>query len=110
MPDPRTDRASAVRATGVQTLPRPQPTFAEGRRCAEPGCRTRLSIYNPRERCWLHEPPRTYHPKIGRTRNSDLKVPGPVVPPPVPSPDPDPDPAPEPEPPPEPQPTPLPTV
>jgi hypothetical protein len=104
MPDPRYNPTSSVRATGVQTLPRPQRTFDMGRRCAEPGCQTKLSIYNASDRCWLHEPAHAFHPKVGRTRSSDLRIPGPTVPPPAPSPDPDP--VPEPEPP----PTPLPTV
>jgi hypothetical protein len=105
MPDLRIDHTSSIRATSGQTVPRSQPTFRKDRWCAEPGCRTHLSIYNARERCWLHEPARSYHPKVGRTRNSDLRVPSPTVPPPVPSPDPDPVPEPQPQPPPSPLPT-----
>jgi hypothetical protein len=106
MPDPRIDGSASIHATGVQTLPRRQRTFEVGRCCAEPGCQTKLSIYNARERCWLHEPAHVFHPKVGRTRNSDRRVPGgpgPTVPPPMPSPDPQP--VPEPEPPPSPLPT-----
>jgi len=29
-------------------------SFAQGRTCAEPGCGTILSIYNPADRCSLH--------------------------------------------------------
>ena len=99
MPDPRIDGTTSIHATGVQTLPRRQRTFETGRFCAEAGCRTRLSIYNSRDRCWIHEPARVFHPKVGRTRNSDRQVlgdPGPTVPPPMPSPDPQPVPDPEP--------------
>jgi len=35
---------------------RPSRTFPEGRVCAEPGCDTKLSIYNESEFCSLHEP------------------------------------------------------
>jgi hypothetical protein len=35
---------------------RPSRRFAEGRVCAEPGCGTRLSIYNDGDYCYLHEP------------------------------------------------------
>jgi hypothetical protein len=110
MPDPRIDGSTSIHATGVQTLPRRQRTFDRGRCCAEPGCQTKLSIYNSRDRCWLHEPAHVFHPKVGRTRNSDRRLagrvpgdPGPTVPPPMPSPDPQP--VPDPEPPPSPIPT-----
>lgn len=34
----------------------PARAFGPGRSCADPGCTTRLSIYNPTDRCWQHEP------------------------------------------------------
>ena len=30
-------------------------TYSEGRVCAEPGCTTLLSVYNPSPRCALHQ-------------------------------------------------------
>ncbi|MHB1503500.1 MAG: hypothetical protein ACYCTL_08015 [Acidimicrobiales bacterium] len=35
---------------------RPSRTFPQGRVCSEPGCKTKLSIYNESEYCYLHEP------------------------------------------------------
>jgi hypothetical protein len=35
-------------------LPAPSQPEPEGRVCAHPGCRTRLSVYNTDERCWQH--------------------------------------------------------
>lgn len=36
------------------------PTFGRGRVCGAPGCRTVLSVYNPAELCWQHEPVRPF--------------------------------------------------
>jgi len=46
-------RADCVRAFG-----RPNQTYPFGRVCAVEACRTRLSIYNESETCWIHEPVR----------------------------------------------------
>lgn len=35
---------------------RPSRTFPQGRTCSEPGCGTRLSIYNDGDHCYQHEP------------------------------------------------------
>jgi hypothetical protein len=35
-------------------VPRPSRTAQDGRTCAEPGCSTKLSIYNMRTKCWQH--------------------------------------------------------
>jgi|tagenome__1003787_1003787.scaffolds.fasta_scaffold20920099_2 hypothetical protein len=35
-------------------------TYPAQRVCAERACTTQLSIYNPREFCWQHEPKRTF--------------------------------------------------
>jgi hypothetical protein len=46
---------------------RPSRAFGSGRTCREPGCGTRLSIYNQGRYCSLHEPmvvPRTRGRKI----------------------------------------------
>jgi hypothetical protein len=45
---------SSIRGTKPQALPRASQQFAEGRVCAQPGCETKLSKYNRRERCWAH--------------------------------------------------------
>lgn len=46
---------------------RPSKAFARNRVCKEPGCETRLSIYNSGKYCYHHEPlsvPRTRGKKI----------------------------------------------
>lgn len=46
---------------------RPSKAFAKNRVCKEPGCDTRLSIYNNGKFCYAHEPmqvPRTRGRKI----------------------------------------------
>jgi hypothetical protein len=72
MQDPQIDQAGSLRAPGVGISRRPLATFRPDRVCGDPGCETRLSIYNGRQYCWLHEPMRIYHPKVGRRRRSDL--------------------------------------
>jgi hypothetical protein len=62
---------STLHALSAGNHRRPLKTFTADRTCTEPGCATRLSVYNPAERCWQHEPARTYHPKVGRTRKTD---------------------------------------
>ena len=36
---------------------RPSATYGRGRVCVAAGCRARLSLYNPGERCSLHDHP-----------------------------------------------------
>jgi hypothetical protein len=36
-------------------------TFRRGRTCSEPGCHTKLSIYNSHGECWQHESARPYY-------------------------------------------------
>ena len=46
---------------------RPSRSFGQGRTCKEPGCETRLSMYNNGKYCYQHEPmavPRTRGKKI----------------------------------------------
>ena len=46
---------------------RPSRAFKKDRTCLEPGCGTKLSIYNQGKFCYLHEPmavPRTRGKKI----------------------------------------------
>lgn len=33
---------------------KPSRMYAQNRVCAAPGCETRLSRYNPRDKCWTH--------------------------------------------------------
>jgi hypothetical protein len=43
-----------MKGTRPGKLPPPSRTTEAGRECAEPGCRTRLSVYNGNEFCWQH--------------------------------------------------------
>lgn len=58
------------RSLGGHTLSgseRPSRSFGKDRMCSEPGCRTRLSMYNNGKYCYQHEPmaiPRTRGKKI----------------------------------------------
>jgi hypothetical protein len=36
---------------------RPTPSFGRGRVCTASGCRIHLSVYNPTDRCSLHDHP-----------------------------------------------------
>ena len=49
----------SIGATAFAGHGRPSRTFASGRVCAEPGCDTKLSIYNDDEYCCLHVSPST---------------------------------------------------
>lgn len=71
MINPQMDQEVTLRAMNVGIHRRPLKRFQADRTCEKPGCQTRLSVYNPRQLCWQHEPIRTYRPKVGRTRNSD---------------------------------------
>jgi hypothetical protein len=51
------------RGASVRTLPRANRTYSTGRVCDEPGCETKLSIYNKWRYCWQHEPVHTYVPR-----------------------------------------------
>jgi hypothetical protein len=57
----------SVGGSPVNGNDRPSRAFAKDRTCREPGCGTRLSIYNQGRYCYLHEPmavPRTRGRKI----------------------------------------------
>ncbi len=43
-----------MKGTRPGHLPPASRTVDEGRVCAHPGCRTKLSIYNAGNRCWQH--------------------------------------------------------
>jgi hypothetical protein len=50
------DDSLEYRGAKVREVPRKNQTYAAGRTCSEPGCSTKLSIYNRSEFCWQHEP------------------------------------------------------
>lgn len=57
----------AVKGTPISGNDRPSRSFGKNRVCDEPGCKTRLSIYNRGKYCYQHEPmavPRTRGRKI----------------------------------------------
>jgi hypothetical protein len=57
----------SVGATPIAGNDRPSKAYAKNRSCREPGCGTRLSVYNNGKYCYLHEPmsvPRTRGRKI----------------------------------------------
>ena len=54
------DDVQEYRGSSVRELPRPTETYSAGRVCSDPGCSTRLSIYNRSDTCWQHEPVRPY--------------------------------------------------
>jgi hypothetical protein len=51
------------RGATVRTLPKANRTYGNGRVCAEPGCETKLSVYNKWKYCWQHEPVHAYIPR-----------------------------------------------
>jgi hypothetical protein len=56
-----------VSGTSISGADRPSRAFAKNRECGEPGCGTKLSMYNNGKYCYLHEPmavPRTRGRKI----------------------------------------------
>jgi hypothetical protein len=54
------DDPLSLRGAPVRGLPRRNRVFGAGRRCAEEGCITEISIYNKSKFCWAHEPVRYY--------------------------------------------------
>jgi hypothetical protein len=51
------------RGAAVRTLPRANKRYKSGRVCADPGCGTKLSMYNKWQYCWQHEPVHSYVPR-----------------------------------------------
>lgn len=47
-------KQTSVRGSRPQALPRASQQQPEGRVCAQAGCKTRLSKYNKRDKCWAH--------------------------------------------------------
>jgi len=44
--------------------------YRSGRICADPGCGTKLSVYNKWDYCWQHEPVHAYIPRGKRKRRA----------------------------------------
>lgn len=47
-------RNEGIRGSRALALPRANKKAAAGRVCAHPGCETRISVYNKRDKCWTH--------------------------------------------------------
>lgn len=65
------DQNIVFRGVLPSSLPRPSRRKEPGRLCLEPGCHTRLSIYNTSDRCSLHEPPSAHPVPAARRRARD---------------------------------------
>jgi hypothetical protein len=50
----RAQNANIIAGEISNSHDRPPRTFTPGRQCAEPNCRTRLSLYNDTDYCSLH--------------------------------------------------------
>jgi hypothetical protein len=50
------EESLSLKGAPVRSLPRRNRVWGEGRACAEPGCITKISIYNRSKYCWTHEP------------------------------------------------------
>ena len=62
------DQSLKLRGESIRSLPRKNRTWADGRTCAEPGCPTKLSIYNRSTYCWAHAPT-SYYALRGRKKS-----------------------------------------
>lgn len=67
------DRTEELRGTAIDgTGAKPQQQYGQGRKCAEPGCSTVLSVYNSNDKCYAHTevvPEGLDDREIRRTRN-----------------------------------------
>jgi hypothetical protein len=50
-------RLARIRGTAPSSSDATSRRFPTGRVCSATGCTTRLSIYNAKSSCWLHEAP-----------------------------------------------------
>ena len=50
--------------------PAAEQEYGGGRVCADPGCETKLSVYNKWDYCWQHEPVHAYVPRGKRKRRT----------------------------------------
>ena len=59
--------SDVIGGSSIDGVGRPSKAYAAGRVCREPGCETKLSIYNKGKYCYVHEPltvPRTRGRKV----------------------------------------------
>jgi hypothetical protein len=70
------DREERLRLGGTKAgrAGREPHTYREGRVCAAVDCSTILSRYNPRTRCWQHEPARVYLGSRGGRRPAEIHI------------------------------------
>jgi hypothetical protein len=61
------------RGAKVREVPRKNRTYQAGRTCSEPGCATRLSIYNRSQYCWQHEPVHAFVSR-GKRKSKNAKA------------------------------------
>jgi hypothetical protein len=50
------EESLSLKGAPIRSFPRRNRVWGEGRVCAEPGCITKISIYNRSKYCWTHEP------------------------------------------------------
>jgi hypothetical protein len=62
------------RGQSVRSLPRANKRYQADRVCAEPGCATKLSIYNKWNFCWQHEPVHTYIARGKRRSRKEMEA------------------------------------
>jgi hypothetical protein len=64
------DESLSMKGSQVRTLPPKNRVWGQGRVCAQPGCITRISMYNRSNYCWSHEPVR-YYISRGRKKRAE---------------------------------------
>jgi hypothetical protein len=62
------------RGQSVRSLPKANKRYQADRICAEPGCATKLSIYNRWNFCWQHEPVHTYIARGKRRSRKEMEA------------------------------------
>jgi hypothetical protein len=65
-----TKHESALQGVLAGPLQPLSPTYPPGRVCRAKGCRTRLSVYNPTDRCAIHEERRPFQQGSGWGRKA----------------------------------------
>lgn len=63
-----------MRGQSVRTLPRANKQYRADRTCSDPGCSTKLSIYNKWDYCWQHEPVHTYIARGKRRSRKEMEA------------------------------------
>ena len=60
-----------LRGAPIHPLPKRNRVWTTGRVCAEPGCITKISMYNRAKYCWVHEP---LHYYVARGRKKAVQA------------------------------------